>query len=243
MLSFPSDARLAAIRERKSRPANGDSFDDGVYLYDRARPVRGSALTWPTRCARRKNGNFTYFNVNEHTRIRPTCIASTAAPSARLRADLKSEKGYVAERRARCWSVAPAEADRRGATELHRRRSAPPAALRVVSKHHPYYPQNVSAFASEGIHGGRVGLVRAPDRPADARPLGRVQGRRPRQACPVAAPRFSIPKCATRFANTRPTPPSGSASIVSRTNWACSFQRDDALWPHRGDTAPHHTTA
>ncbi len=112
MLSFPSDARLAAIRE-KVEAGQRLSFDDGVYLYDRADLFALGALANTVR--ERKNGNFTYFNVNEH--LNPTNVCVYRCTFCAFRADLKSEKGYVMSDEQVLERAA--EADRRGATELH----------------------------------------------------------------------------------------------------------------------------
>src|SRR5260370_6501660 len=108
----PSDARLTAIRD-KVQAGQRMSFDDGVYLYDRADLFTRGELANTVR--ERKNGNSTYFNVNEH--LNPTNVCVYRCTFCAFRADLKSEKGYVMSD-AQVLERA-AEADRRGATELH----------------------------------------------------------------------------------------------------------------------------
>jgi aminodeoxyfutalosine synthase len=112
MLSFDSDARLAAIRE-KVVAGQRLSFDDGVYLYDGADLFTLGELANVVR--ERKNGHFTYYNVNEH--LNPTNVCVYRCTFCAFRADLKSEKGYVMSDEQVLERAA--EADRRGATELH----------------------------------------------------------------------------------------------------------------------------
>src|SRR5262252_9869065 len=102
--------RLAAIRE-KVQAGQRLSFDDGVFLDRHADLHTLGELANIVR--ERKNGNVTYFNVNEH--LNPTNVCVYRCTFCAFRADLKSAKGYVMideqvlER--------AAEADRRGATE------------------------------------------------------------------------------------------------------------------------------
>jgi aminodeoxyfutalosine synthase len=112
MLPPQSDARLAAIRD-KVEAGQRLSFDDGVYLYDRADLFTLGELANKVR--ERKNGNFTYFNVNEH--LNPTNVCVYRCTFCAFRADLKSPKGYVMSDEQVLERAA--EADRRGATELH----------------------------------------------------------------------------------------------------------------------------
>ncbi len=112
MLSFNSNARLAAIRE-KVEAGERLSFDDGVYLYDQTDLFTLGELANQVR--ERKNGNFAYFNVNEH--LNPTNVCVYRCTFCAFRADLKSEKGYVMSDEQIVERAA--EADRRGATELH----------------------------------------------------------------------------------------------------------------------------
>jgi aminodeoxyfutalosine synthase len=106
------DARLADIRARVEA-GQRLSFDDGVFLYEDADLFSLGELANLVR--ERKNGNFTYYNVNTH--LNPTNVCVYRCTFCAFRADLKSPKGYVmsdAEILERA-----AEAEGRGATELH----------------------------------------------------------------------------------------------------------------------------
>jgi aminodeoxyfutalosine synthase len=107
-----ADARLAAIRE-KVEAGQRLSFEDGVYLYDSADLFALGELANLVR--ERKNGNFTYYNVNTH--LNPTNVCIYRCTFCAFRADLKSEKGYVMSEEQILERAA--EAERRGATELH----------------------------------------------------------------------------------------------------------------------------
>src|SRR5438105_10682742 len=89
------------------------SFEDGVFLYDHADVFTLGELANLVR--ERKNGNFTYYNVNEH--LPPTNVCVYRCTFCAFRADLKSPRGYVMSD-AQILERA-AEADGRGATELH----------------------------------------------------------------------------------------------------------------------------
>ena len=108
--SYP--ARLSALREKV---AAGDrlSFDDGVYLYEHVDLFTLGELANVVR--ERKNGNFAYYNVNTH--LNPTNVCVYRCTFCAFRADLKSPKGYVMSDEQILERAA--EADRRGATELH----------------------------------------------------------------------------------------------------------------------------
>jgi aminodeoxyfutalosine synthase len=89
------------------------SFDDGLFLEEHADLFTLGELA--NRVRERKNGNYTYYNVNTH--LNPTNVCVYRCTFCAFRADLKSPKGYVMtdeeiQERA-------GEADRRGATELH----------------------------------------------------------------------------------------------------------------------------
>jgi aminodeoxyfutalosine synthase len=112
MLPFNADARLAVIRE-KIDAGQRLSFDDGVYLYDSADLFTLGELANQVR--ERKNGNFAYFNVNTH--INPTNVCVYRCTFCAFRADLKAPKGYVMSDEQILERAA--EAERRGATELH----------------------------------------------------------------------------------------------------------------------------
>jgi aminodeoxyfutalosine synthase len=105
-------SRLAVIRE-KVEAGERLSFDDGLFLYEEADLFTLGELANLVR--ERTNGNFTYYNVNEH--LNPTNVCVYRCTFCAFRADLKSPKGYVmsdAEILARA-----AECELRGATELH----------------------------------------------------------------------------------------------------------------------------
>jgi aminodeoxyfutalosine synthase len=106
------DARVASIRE-KVEAGERLSFDDGVYLYDKADLFTLGELANIVR--ERKNGNFTYYNVNTH--LNPTNVCVYRCTFCAFRADLKSEKGYVMSDEQIVERAA--EADRNGATEVH----------------------------------------------------------------------------------------------------------------------------
>jgi len=104
--------RLADIG-RKVRDGQRLTFHDGVYLDQHADLHTLGELANIVR--ERKNGNVTYYNVNEH--LNPTNVCVYRCTFCAFRADLKSEKGYVMSdeqiiERGR-------EAASRGCTELH----------------------------------------------------------------------------------------------------------------------------
>jgi aminodeoxyfutalosine synthase len=112
MTPFIDSLRLAAIRE-KVEAGQRLSFDDGLYLEEHADLFTLGELA--NRVRERKNGKFTYYNVNTH--LNPTNVCVYRCTFCAFRADLKSPKGYVMSD-AQILERA-AEADRRGATELH----------------------------------------------------------------------------------------------------------------------------
>src|SRR5438445_7960758 len=89
------------------------SFDEGVVLDENVDLFTLGELANLVR--ERKNGNFAYYNVNTH--LNPTNICVYRCTFCAFRADLKSPKGYVMSD-AQILERA-AEADGRGATELH----------------------------------------------------------------------------------------------------------------------------
>ena len=89
------------------------SFEEGVYLYDEGDLFDVGALANLVR--ERKNGNVAYYNVNTH--INPTNVCVYRCVFCAFRADLKSPKGYVMSDEQIVARAAEAEA--RGATELH----------------------------------------------------------------------------------------------------------------------------
>lgn len=112
MTSVPTDARLSEIRS-KVEAGERLSFEDGLYLEEQADLLALGELANLVR--ERKNGRFTYYNVNTH--LNPTNVCVYRCTFCAFRADLRNPKGYamndeqILER--------AAEADRRGATELH----------------------------------------------------------------------------------------------------------------------------
>src|SRR5690242_10199438 len=103
---------LAAIR-RKVEDGQRLSFDDGVFLSEQADLFTLGELANLVR--ERKNGNFAYYNVNAH--LNPTNVCVYRCTFCAFRADLKSPKGYVMSDEE--IVARAAEADRRGATEMH----------------------------------------------------------------------------------------------------------------------------
>jgi aminodeoxyfutalosine synthase len=98
---------------QKVRAGERLSFEDGVYLDQHADLHTLGELANIVR--ERKNGNVTYYNVNEH--LNPTNVCVYRCTFCAFRADLKSPKGYVVTdeqiiERGR-------EATSRGCTELH----------------------------------------------------------------------------------------------------------------------------
>jgi aminodeoxyfutalosine synthase len=103
---------LAGIRD-KVEAGERLSFEEGMFLEESADLFTLGELANLVR--ERKNGNVTYYNVNTH--LNPTNVCVYRCTFCAFRADLKSARGYVMtddqilER--------AAEAERRGATELH----------------------------------------------------------------------------------------------------------------------------
>jgi aminodeoxyfutalosine synthase len=113
MTPAPADAgRLAEIRA-KVEAGERLTFDDGLYLDGHADLFTLGELANLVR--ERKNGNFAYYNVNTH--LNPTNVCVYRCTFCAFRADLKSPKGYVMTDEQILERAA--EADRRGATELH----------------------------------------------------------------------------------------------------------------------------
>jgi aminodeoxyfutalosine synthase len=112
MIELTADARLAVIRE-KVEAGQRLSFDEGVFLSASADLFTLGELANLVR--ERKNGNYAYYNVNTH--LNPTNVCVYRCTFCAFRADLKSDKGYVMTDEQILERAA--EADRRGATELH----------------------------------------------------------------------------------------------------------------------------
>jgi aminodeoxyfutalosine synthase len=106
------NTRLTAIRD-KVEAGQRLSFDDGLFLAEEADLFTVGELANIVR--ERKNGNFAYYNVNTH--LNPTNVCVYRCTFCAFRADLKSPKGYVMSDEQIVERAA--EADRRGATELH----------------------------------------------------------------------------------------------------------------------------
>ncbi len=112
MAPLTDSPRVARIRE-KVEAGERLSFDDGLALETEADLFTLGELA--NRVRERKNGDFTYYNVNEH--LNPTNICVYRCTFCAFRADLKSPKGYVMSDEQILERAA--EADRKGATELH----------------------------------------------------------------------------------------------------------------------------
>src|SRR5207253_8167424 len=89
------------------------SFDDGLFLETQADLFTVGELA--NRVRERKNGDFAYYNVNEH--LNPTNVCVYRCTFCAFRADLKSPRGYVMSDAQILERAAEAEA--RGVTELH----------------------------------------------------------------------------------------------------------------------------
>src|SRR6202521_6108729 len=109
---IPSDNRLDDIRA-KVGAGERLSFDDGVYLDEEVDLFTLGDLA--NRVRERKNGQNAYYNVNTHLNATNVCVYR--CNFCAFRADLKSPKGYVMTDEQILERAA--EADRRGATELH----------------------------------------------------------------------------------------------------------------------------
>ena len=112
MIQRNAAEQLTAIRD-KVEAGQRLSFDDGVFLYDAADLFTLGELANLVR--ERKNGRFTYYNVNTH--LNPTNVCVYRCTFCAFRADLKSPKGYVMSDEQILERAA--EAEQRGATELH----------------------------------------------------------------------------------------------------------------------------
>jgi aminodeoxyfutalosine synthase len=112
VMTNEADRRLAFIRE-KVEAGERLAFDDGVFLSEQADLFALGELANLVR--ERKNGNNAYYNVNTH--LNPTNVCVYRCTFCAFRADLKSPKGYVMTDEQVLERAA--DADRRGATELH----------------------------------------------------------------------------------------------------------------------------
>jgi aminodeoxyfutalosine synthase len=112
MIQLNHEARLSEIRTKVEAGARL-AFDDGLFLFEGADLFSLGELANLVR--ERKNGNFAYYNVNAH--LNPTNVCVYRCTFCAFRADLKSPKGYVMTDEQILERAA--EADRKGATELH----------------------------------------------------------------------------------------------------------------------------
>ncbi len=106
---------MTAIDRIRAKVKAGErlSFDDGMTLEtDADLGILGELANL---VRERKNGNFAYYNVNEH--LNPTNVCAYRCIFCAFRADLKSERGYVMSDEQILHRAA--EADAKGATELH----------------------------------------------------------------------------------------------------------------------------
>jgi aminodeoxyfutalosine synthase len=106
------EKRLAEIRAKLETGARL-SFEDGIFLDTDVDLFTLGELANLVR--ERRNGHFTYYNVNTH--LNPTNVCIYRCVFCAFRADLKSDKGYVMSDEQIVARAAEAEA--RGATELH----------------------------------------------------------------------------------------------------------------------------
>src|SRR5208283_5862763 len=89
------------------------SFEEGLFLHDQADLFTLGSLANLVR--ERNNGNNAYYNVNTHLNATNVCVYR--CNFCAFRADLKSPRGYVMSDEQVLERAA--EADRRGATEMH----------------------------------------------------------------------------------------------------------------------------
>src|SRR5215831_19108166 len=109
----PNNPTFTSIRD-KVLAGERLTLEDGVYLYQPE--VHLNDLGQLANVVReRVNGNHTYYNINTH--LNPTNVCVYRCTFCAFRADLKSPKGYVMTDEQILDRAA--EADRRGATELH----------------------------------------------------------------------------------------------------------------------------
>jgi aminodeoxyfutalosine synthase len=111
-MSQSREARLSVIRD-KVEASQRLSFEDGVFLSDEADLFTLGELANKVR--ERKNGQVAYYNVNTHLNATNVCVYRCTFCA--FRADLKSPRGYVMTDEQILERAA--EAERRGATELH----------------------------------------------------------------------------------------------------------------------------
>jgi len=112
MIQLNHAACLAEIRA-KVEASRRLSFDDGLFLEEHGDLFTLGELANLVR--ERKNGDFAYYNVNTHLNATNVCVYRGRFWA--FRADLKSPRGYVITDEQILEPAA--EADRRGATQLH----------------------------------------------------------------------------------------------------------------------------
>src|SRR5262245_34641004 len=112
MDSATTRLQLAAIREKVEHQQRL-TFEDGVFLDENADLFTLGELANLVR--ERKNGNFAYYNVNQH--LNPTNVCVYRCTFCAFRSDLKGEKAYVMSDEQILHRAQ--ECDERGATELH----------------------------------------------------------------------------------------------------------------------------
>jgi aminodeoxyfutalosine synthase len=115
-MSQPAETRMVArLEEIRAKVEGGErlAFDDGLFLDQEADLFSLGELANLVR--QRENGNYAYYNVNSH--LNPTNVCVYRCVFCAFRAELKSPKGYVMSDEQILERAA--EADRRGATELH----------------------------------------------------------------------------------------------------------------------------
>ena len=235
MTAATTAARLATIRD-KVEAGERLSFDDGMFLEERRRPVHARRAGQPRPRAQERQHRL----LQRQHAPQPDQRLRLPLHLLRLPGRPEEPEGLRHDRRADPRARRRGRAPRRDRA-AHRRRPAPPAAVRVVSERRPHHPRRLSAAAPEGVHGGRVGLVRPADRPADARHPRRVQGRRPGQPArrrggdlPPRGPRPDL-RAQGRRRRLAPHPPRGPRARPA-------LQRDDALRPHREGRSTASTT-
>jgi aminodeoxyfutalosine synthase len=107
-----ADTQLRTIRT-KVEQGERLSFEDGLFLEEKADQFTLGELANVVR--ERKNGNYTYYNVNTH--VNPTNVCVYRCTFCAFRADLRAEKGYVMSDEQIVERALQAQG--RGATELH----------------------------------------------------------------------------------------------------------------------------
>jgi aminodeoxyfutalosine synthase len=113
MVTTESNGDRANIIRDKVHSGERLTFEDGIFLEESADLFTLGELANIVR--EQKNGDFAYYNVNEH--LNPTNVCVYRCTFCAFRADLKSPKGYVMSDEQILERAA--ETEQRGATELH----------------------------------------------------------------------------------------------------------------------------